>query len=70
MINQIEHGPVVAITKDTQTAVNYFGRVVTALFNATLERLYAAYLEKTQMRLAPTTIYFDRLEHREQSGQK
>jgi hypothetical protein len=64
MTNQIKSGPMAAIAKDMQTGAKQVGRVVTAFIFATLVRLYAAYMEKAQMRLAPITIYFDRPERR------
>jgi hypothetical protein len=53
MINQIERGPMAVAAKDMQSGAKYVGRAVTAFFFATLERLYAAHMEKAQMRLAP-----------------
>jgi hypothetical protein len=66
MTNQIKSGPMAVIAKDMQTGAKYAGRVVTAFVFATLERLYTAYMEKAQMRLAPIAIHFDRLERRGQ----
>jgi hypothetical protein len=61
MINQTVPGAVVA--NIGQTGAKYAGKLG-LLFSATLQRLYAAHVEKAQMRFAPTPILSDRLPKR------
>jgi hypothetical protein len=61
MIRQSTPGAVVA--RIGQTGAKYADKLG-SLFSATLQRLYAAHVEKAQMRFAPTPILSGRLPKR------
>jgi len=61
MTYQSMPGAVVAIIG--HTGAKYVG-MLGLLFFATLQRLYAAHVEKAQMRFAPTPVLSDRLAER------
>jgi len=60
-INQAMPGAVV--TRIGQTGAKYVGKLG-SLFSVALQGLYAAHVEKAQMRFAPTPILSDRLPQR------
>jgi len=55
----------VGVVRIAQAGAKYIGKLG-SLFSAVLQRLYAAHVEKAQMRFAPTPIYSSRVDkHRE-----
>lgn len=55
MIRTVAHDSLPVAIQITQAGAKYAGKVET-MFCAALGRLYAAHMEKAQMRLAPTRL--------------
>jgi hypothetical protein len=62
MINQTQPGAV-TFERIGQAGAKYFGQLG-SLFSVALQGIYAAHMEKAQMRFAPTPIYSERVVRR------